>query len=174
MTDLPDNGALAWLHKYARRNYWRVAAWMDYDDLIQDGYREYYEVRFRYPNATQPAHIMSLFKLTMCSKLEDLVRQNTKQIDDARSDIVEVFDGDAVALPDPSTFNLLLIKAPKLVRDTIMLLANDKQREVLNKPYDKQANGRRETFNERICSLLGLDANKNDVVKEVRQYFAAA
>lgn len=173
MTNLPDEGALRWLHAYARKNYWRVAAWIDYDDLIQYGYLEYCEVRVRYPDAVEPAHIMSLFKLCVCSRFEDLNRQNSKQVDDARSDIVEVFDGDAVALPDPSTFNLLLIKAPRLVRDTIILLADDKQRDVLNKPYDKQPNGRRETFNERLCSLLGLDASKNDVVRDVRDYFAA-
>lgn len=171
---MPDKGAVRWLHSYSRRHYWRVAAWMDYDDLIQDGYYAWCEVCWRYPNAVNnPAHIMSLFKLCFADKITDLSRGKTKQQDDARSDIVDIFDGDAVQSPDPSNFNLLVAKAPKLVRDTIALLTSETHRDELAKPYAKQANGRRETLNQRICSLMGLDPEQIDVVRETRTYFAA-
>ena len=60
----PDAGAIAWMHAYSRKNYWRAAAWMAYDDLIQEGYAAYYEVRWRYPTAVEPAHIMSHLPLS--------------------------------------------------------------------------------------------------------------
>lgn len=172
---LPDAGAVAWLHSYARKNYWRVAAWMDYEDLVQDGYFAWVEVCHRYPEATKtPAHIMSLFKLCFADKITDLSRSRTKQQDDARSDIVEIYDGDAVTLPDPSNFNLLITRAPKVVRDTIALLTDDSMKDELNKPYHAQVSGRRETLNDRICALLGLDPAQIDVIKETKLYFSAA
>jgi hypothetical protein len=167
-----DDGAKAWMMGYARRNYWRVAAWMDLDDLIQDGYYAWVEVCWRYPAIIdQPAQIMSMFKLCFADKITDLSRGKTKQQDDARSDIVDVFDGDAVTMPDPSNFNLLLVKAPKLVKDTIELMTSDRMKDELNKPYERQANGHRETLNERICRLLKLDPNSIDAVRETRMWF---
>lgn len=172
---MPDQGAVAWMHKYARKHFWRVAAWMDYDDLIQDGYYAWCEVCWRYPHAVDnPAHIMSMFKLCFADKITDLSRGKTKQQDDARSDIVDVFDGDAVTMPDPSNFNLLLAKAPKVVKDTIELMTSERMKDELNKPYEKQVSGRRETLNERLCKLLNLDPNSIDVVKTTRLYFSPA
>ena len=169
---MPDEGAIGWLHHYARRNYWRVAAWMEYDDLIQDGYCAWAEVCWRYPTAVNnPAHIMAMFKLCFAAIVTDRSRQKTKQYDDARSDIVDVFDGDEMSV-DPSNFNLLLAKAPKLVRDTIELMTSDRMKDELNKPYERQASGRRQTLNERLCSILKLDPTRIDVVKETRLYFA--
>jgi len=172
---LPDEGAIRWMQGYARRNYWRVAAWMELDDLIQDGYYSWCEVCWRYPHAVNtPAHIMSLFKLCYADKITDLSRGKTKQQDDARSDIVEVYEGDSVTIPDPSNFNLLLAKAPKIVKDTIDLLTSDSMKDELHKPYEKQTSGRRETLNERLCKLLKLDSNSIDVVKTTRMYFSPA
>lgn len=172
-TILPDEGARKWLFKYAKKNYWRVAQWIDFDDLIQDGYVEYYEVLKRYPSATEPAHIMQLFKLCFCSKLEDLVRANTKQVDDARSDLVEVYESPLMVVPDSSVFTALVVKAPQLVRDTIALLADEKNRDVLSAPFKRYDNGRRETLNERVCSMLGLDYKSVDAVGTTRMYFTA-
>ena len=169
---LPDEGATKWMLAYARRHYWRVAPWMDFDDLIQDGYYSWCEVCWRYPDAVKnPAHIMSLFKLCFADKITDLSRSKTKQQDDARSDIVDVFDGDAVTMPDPSNFNLLLARAPKAVKDTIDLMTSDRRKDELNKPYKKQKNGCRETLNQRLCGLLGLDPSVIDVVAATRLYF---
>ena len=165
-----DEGAKKWMIGYARRNYWRVATWMDLDDLIQDGYYAWVEVCWRYPAIIdQPAQIMSMFKLCFADKITDLSRGKTKQQDDARSDIVDVFDGPEMAV-DPSNFNLLLAKAPKVVKDTIELLTSDRMKDELNKPYERDANGRRETLNQRICRLLNLDPNTNDPVAAVRMH----
>ena len=172
MNELMDQGARNWLHKYARRQYWRVAAWIDYDDLIQDGYIEYLEVLRRYPQATEPSHKMRLFQLCFRSKIEDLVRANTKQVDDARSDIVDLNDNASMIIPDFSTLHALLIKAPAEIKAALALLADDKAREELQKPFVKYDNGRRETLNERICRLVGIDCKKHDLVKDMRLYFS--
>lgn len=172
MTDFMDAGARNWLFKHAKKSHWRVAAWIEFDDLVQCGYVEYCEVLHRYPQATEPAHRMRLFQLCFRSKIEDLVRANTKQLDDARSDIVEVFDGDAILTPDFSTLQALLIKAPKEIKAALELMTNEQSREELIKPFVRYDNGRRETLNERFCRLLGYDAKRVDVVTQMRSYFA--
>jgi len=166
-----DDGARNYLFKYAKKNHWRVAAWIDFDDLIQEGYFAYYDTLRRYPTATEPQHIMSLFKLVLRSNIEDMVRKNTKQVDDARSDLVELNDNPNMVLPDFSNLHALLIKAPKAIKDVLALMADDKQREELQKPFTKYDNGRRETLNDRFTKILGLDP-KVDVVGEFKSYFS--
>ena len=171
-SDFMDAGARNWLFKHAKKNYWRVAAWIEFDDLIQEGYVEYCEVLKRYPQAVEPSHKMRLFQLCFRSKIEDLVRANTKQVDDARSDIVEIYDGDAVIAPDFSNLHALLIKAPQVIKDALMLLTDEKKREELQKPFARSENGHRETLNERFCRLLGINDKQVDIVKEMRMYFS--
>lgn len=172
MTYHMDDGARNYLFRYVQKNHWRVAAWIDKDDLIQEGYFAYYDTLRRYPNATTPQHIMSLFKLVLRSNIEDLVRANTKQVDDARSDIVEVFESPLMVVPDFSNLHALLIKAPQIIQDALALLTNEITRQELTKPFVKYDNGRRETLNERFCKLLGQDPNCIDVPKLIRMHFA--
>ena len=174
MTDFMDDGARRWLYKHAKKNYWRVAAWIEFDDLIQEGMVEYCEVLKRYPQAIEASHKMRLFQLCFRSKIEDLVRANTKQVDDARSDIVEIYESPAMIIPDFSNLHALLIKAPQLIKEALTLLTDDKAREELVKPFEKYDNGRRETLNERFCVLLNKDPKKVDVVTQMRMYFATS
>jgi DNA-directed RNA polymerase specialized sigma24 family protein len=166
-----DNGAKIWMWKYCKKNHWRVAAWVDFDDLIQEGYFAYYDTLRRYPTAIEPQHIMSLFKLVLRSRIEDMVRKNSKQVDAARSDIIEVYEGDAIVLFDSFVLQSLLTKAPQVIKDVLSLFADDKQREELAKPFVKYDNGRRESLNDRVCQLLGRDNNK-DLVGQLKTYFS--
>jgi hypothetical protein len=169
-----DDGARNWLFKHAKRNYWRVAAWIEFDDLIQEGYVEYCEVLKRYPQAVEASHKMRLFQLCFRSKIEDLVRLNTKQVDDARSDIVEVYESPAMIIPDFSNLHALLIKAPDLVKAALNLLNDEKMRDELVKPFERYDNGRRETLNERFCKLLNKDPKSVDIIRQLRMHFAGA
>ena len=171
-----DAGAKAWLAKYAKRNYWRVAAWVEFEDLLQDGQEAYYEVLKRYPTAVDRAHIMRLFQLVFRSKIEDLVRANKKQIDDAASDIVENHDQHATLstiIPDFSNFHNLLLKAPKQIKEALALLANDLTRKQLAAPYTS-VNGKRETMNDRFCNMLGYNPKEIDIVGMIKDHFAPA
>ena len=173
----PDQGARLWLIKFAKKNYWRVAAWIELEDLIQDGFECYYETLYRYPTAKDAAHIMRLFQLVFRSRIEDLVRAHKKQIDSARSDIVENIDSKpslSMILPDFSNFHALLAKAPKQIKDMLNLLNSEQGRQELIKPFTRNDDGRRETLNERWCKLLGYDAKQIDVVTMLRSYFTVA
>lgn len=172
----PDTNAERWLKHYAVRNFWRVAPWLELDDIMQLGYEAYYETRSRYPTATEPKHIQSLFQLVFRSRLEDVVRCYVKQVDEPDSEKVEESEAsfDATGLPWTKSSGLLdihalLIKAPEKVTKVVDLLV--KEPGVLSKPYEKDDSGRRETLNDRLCVLLGLDPKSVDLVKMTRNYF---
>jgi hypothetical protein len=75
-------------------------------------------------------------------------------------------------IPDFSNLHALLIKAPNTIKEALALLADEKAREELSKPFIRYDNGRRETLNERFCRLMGRDPSSIDVIKEMRTYFA--
>lgn len=172
---LPDAIALRWMKSYARKNLWRVAPWMDLDDMIQLGYEAYYETRSRYATATDPRHIQSLFQLVFRSKIENAVRGNTKQVDDADSPYLDLLNTDHQVNDTCLMFSKLLdihaliIKAPREVVSVVDVLV--KEPEELTKPYEKDARGRRETLNDRLCRILGMDPKSVDLVKWTRDYF---
>ena len=171
----PDAIALRWMKSYARKNLWRVSPWMDLDDLIQLGFEAYYETRGRYVTATDPRHIQSLFQLVFRSKIENAVRGYKKQVDDADSVYIDMYD--SIHHTDHSNHlsfrvtntKALLLKAPKEVADVVNILV--KEPDELTKPYVKDEKGRRETLNDRLCRLLGMDPKAVDLVQWTRDYF---
>jgi hypothetical protein len=174
----PDRGAERWMYNFARKNHWRVSAWLDLDDLIQEGWVAYYETRKRYPTATEPKHIQALFYLVFRSKIENLVRAKTKQIDaPSLDDYVAdgIFQTGVVRSAhfeekDSPESRMLLMKMPKEIRAVIALFDNSQHREEMQRPLDRYPDGRRETLNDRFCKLLGLDSNIIDVIGMTREY----
>jgi DNA-directed RNA polymerase specialized sigma24 family protein len=168
----PDRGAERWMYNFARKNHWRVSAWLDLDDLIQEGWLAYYETRKRYPTATEPKHIQALFYLVFRSKIENLVRAKTKQIDSPELDDQEESGMQSVftkELDSPES-RMLLFKMPKEIRAVIALFDSSQHREEMQRPLDRYPDGRRETLNDRFCKLLGLDSNIIDVIGMTREY----
>lgn len=164
-----------WIYKYANKNYSRVANWIEYEDLIQEGYVAYYEVRKRYPAATQPAHIQSLLQLVFRSRIEDIIRKAMRKGRPPTTDTLDAFkdvEPPSLVEADTSGLQLLLIQAPKIIKDVLGVLTDPVMRDALDKPFGRINNGRKETLNDRLCALLGVDSKKNDVVKQTRMYFS--
>ena len=179
MTDImPDQGARNWLYKYARKQLWRVSDWMDYDDLVQDGYEAYFETRRRYPDAVDPPHIMTLFQLVFRSHIENMVKRRGKQIDASIVDRFQdkIFDDETVSMQwEPSVeseFDLhaLILMAPKAVREVLALFTDEKSRKELQKPYEgRETKGQ---INKRFCELLGKNPEKVNLVEKLEIYFS--
>jgi hypothetical protein len=123
MDSFPDAGARNWLYKFVRENHWKAAPWIDFDDLVQEGYAAYYEVLYRYPDAKTPNHIMDLFKTTFYCRFVNIAKKSTKQPDDARSDIVEA-DANSPTCSDTWELYNLLRKAPKEIREALKLFTD--------------------------------------------------
>lgn len=160
-----------YIHKVARKEFWRVCSWYELDDLVQDGFMHYYRVANKYHRVRARPHIMRLFQITFWNHITDLANQRTGQVD------CRAFDrpfGEAEYLDsphnDPDFTNLQ--DAPKLVRDVIALHASDGGLRSLTAQYRRRPGGTRETTNERLCRLLNLDPETIDVPEFVRQYLS--
>lgn len=154
-----DKGALGWMIKFAHKNYWRMASWLDMDDLLQEGYAAYAEVAQRYPTAIEPQHRMRLFQLVLHSRIEDLAMARTKQPDSCLSDVtLEEGEESQFEIADPE-FSSIVAAAKEVpsIEAVLRLFTDNDSLKQLNAVYRKRLNGHRETVNERLCRLTEFD-----------------
>jgi hypothetical protein len=161
-----DVGARNWTRKTARENYWRVAAWISMDDLLQDGELCWAIVRRRY-DATPP-HLMALFKRTFINHLHDLANSRTLQTElpfAALTDLAVEEALDSKTCPFAEMLRLVT-EAPSRVNNLLEHLLADPS--ALRKAYRRQATAI-ETTNERLCEVSGLDPVTVDLHTAVRR-----
>ncbi len=87
-----DVGTIGWLHRYARRHFWRLPSWYDYDDLIQDGYLNWLRITQRYTDVTERKHMMRLFQICFVNHVNNLSNWKTKTPEVAVPDISLLID----------------------------------------------------------------------------------
>lgn len=189
-----DAAARAWLSKTARKNLWRVVPFYEYDDLLQDGYLHYCRIVQKYPNATDPPHIMRLFQITYLNHLHNLARARTRDgwllqtdlFDDATSAPDDLWD---MLIPpeEPDVeFNLRLKDAPEPVRQffstaftekglrrwrarcRVFIGTNDARSATNEAPINAIVG--RETLNQKLCRVAGLDPATCNLTGMLRQY----
>src|SRR3974390_506351 len=81
-----DRAMRGWIINHAKRQYWRVAAWYDLADLIQDGFLCYYKCKARYTNLTFLNHplpedkrrFMSLVQRAFANHITNLANRRTE------------------------------------------------------------------------------------------------
>ncbi len=152
-----DQWAMNWLQARARKEYWRVAAWHDVDDLIQDGVFFYYRVVRHYPHVTERRHLMGLFQRAFINHIHNLSKHRTRMVEEI-VDVPEGYDPlyaleqlheDGADVP----FEHLLHEAPPEARMVLELLLRDPS--ILLRPYRRRKR-QRETLNARLCRMLNL------------------
>lgn len=166
-----DEGAVAWVHKTARRNAWRVCAWIDLDDLVQDGYLHFYRVAQKYRDVKTAAHIMSLFKVTYTNHLHDLSKNRTRQLPELLvCDLINTDDSEAAfwekALGvdhELGTCFTAIMRASAPVRQLLANIASDQGIRTLRARGRLFKNGTRETLNDKFCRIAKCD-NSIDLV----------
>lgn len=156
-----DEGARKWLYKTAHKAKWRVAPWIDLDDLYQDGCMCYALVIQRYPQAVDRPHVMRLFQTIYNNHIHALSKAATKSA-------AEFCDDDVVAHSDQpcpdAELSRLLIEAPDIVQRTLLALME------ADREHERYADGSRETTNEKFCKMIGEDPAKVDAHTMVREY----
>jgi DNA-directed RNA polymerase specialized sigma24 family protein len=162
-----DMGARRWLYTEARISRWRVPQWMSVHDLIQDGYMCWYRVIRRYSRVPRgsSAHRMALFKRVFRNHVHDLSKQ--------RSRLPEVHIEDLPpGMADLHAYDLQQVYggAPPLVKLGLTVLMAPQHARSLRSHYRFRADMTRETFNERLCRLAGLDPRTIDLAGEIREY----
>lgn len=158
-----DNGLRGWIVKTAKKNYWRVAAWYDLEDLIQDGLLAYAICRSRYRHRVQNRrHFMALVQVVFVNHITDLANERTAGQDVAISQIaadgkeLQALEYLAGGFTGDAELTATLAAAPEEVRRFLALFNTPTGLERLAKPLRRRADGTRETTSERLSTILGM------------------
>ena len=175
----PDYGlpqpVVGWIYNHSRKNYWRLAAWYEVEDLIQDGLMIAYKARERYGSDLDPPHYMRLVQSMFRNHIGDLLRR-MRGFDD-RTKLADLAGGgteeraiDQLAEPTEheGDFSRLVAELPVALRKAVhFYLKGDvaKLRRSLRVRLDKPD----ETEGERFERLTGFPQRK-DFETELRAY----
>lgn len=176
-----DRGLELWLFKTARKNYWRVAAYYELEDLIGDGYLVYAECRQRYKErVNERRHFMALFRTCYLNHITDLANKRSRELSNGRHselpDAVAISNaefqnpeqfGDLLppTLPD-AEIAVLLAQAQGPLQLVLKLFYTDSGIELLRECPQNP----REPTNTYLCRILGLDSKKYDLYDLFRSF----
>lgn len=163
--DQMDDGMRKWVIVTAQRNYWRVAAYCDFEDLVQDGVLHFLRLKQRYPDVTVP-HMMSLFKRTYHNHINDL---SSRRSEDCPPHAERSGADD---ITHDNKLMELLAHAPPRVQAVLHVVLSDEVVK-LRAPYRRHSNGVRETLHDRLCRMARVDPNGPDLPAAVREYLHA-
>jgi len=169
-----DERLQKWIGKYIKQWSWGVPKWMDVDDLIQDANELFYKCVARYkdhPRVDSRARLIALFKSALFNRMVTLGKKNVRMPERFAADLCPedenaVFDS---ALPQDGGFAELTALAPTTVRRLLKEIMDNPDR--MTSPY-RVRRGTRETTNERLCRIAGLDPATVNVVNELRAYLS--
>lgn len=173
---LLDKGLRAWIRKIARKNHWRVASYLTVKDLEQIGMEHFCRVLDRYGADLDKPHFVRLFQVTYINAIHDLARAKRRQIDEIPASQLsdhhpdKTFETLLGAANDIQTLVALFVKAPIEVKAVVSHLLSDAGQALLRNTPFLWRNGRRETTNQRLCRILGLDPTKYDIESLLGDY----
>lgn len=174
-----DDGGRRWLLKTARSNYWRVAHFMDFDDLVQDGFWQWCRIASKYSHINHMPHLMSLFKITFINHLNSVTKKNSRVRLEFFDDLAPALDGESVGDHskfltsddyDTARFIERMSMAPDPVRSLLNVLLSSDELTPLKGCPRQRLSGVRETTNERLCRLIGIDPTQFDLHKALYSF----
>lgn len=123
---------VGWVYNHATKNHWRVAAYMELDDLIQDGLMKAYECLDKYGTPgvdIDPPHFMALVKTAFYNHIGTLLRKSraeqevTSLIGDLAGEATETRYLDSHAEPTEPLQDLVSIitSMPETLRKVVAL-----------------------------------------------------
>lgn len=166
---------VGWIYNHARKNYWRVAAYYEMDDLIADGLMCAYKVREKYEKGRKildDKHFMALVKTTFCNHIGDLLRRR-RAVDDSSIHLADLAENETTALDLLSSFDLgdsefstMLNDMPDHLRRVVELYMRCPEK-IRQRTRERIRD--RETMPERLNRLTGFPENL-DFETELRSF----
>lgn len=173
-----DKGLRGWIVKTAKKNHWRVAAWHDLDDLIQEGLLAYAICRQRYRHKVENRrHFMALVQVVFSNRITDLANERTAGEDIAVSQIAAegkelvALEYLAGGMDGDAELQAILAMAPAEVRQFLELFNTPEGIDRLEAPRRRRADGTRQTNDEHLSSLLGMPVQ--DIETTIRNLLGA-
>jgi hypothetical protein len=176
-----DAGAYGWLVNAVSKHLWRVAAWYEYDDLIQDGIMLWWHIINTYETqcgrVRSRKHLMSLFKTSFSNHVNRMANNaSVARVEVFASDIEVPFDEplsdqdewDALGVThDVTELERFVAEVPRSIAYILIKLMQSDGWPSLTRVW---ADGTRETFNDRLCSVVGVDPQRVDITTPLRAY----
>lgn len=174
---LLDAGVRGLVVNMAKKNFWRVANWYEIDDLIQDGYMCWAKVRQAYPKIKNIKHLTALFKTTFSRYIIDLSNKKREgeelvisQFIDERSNGIREWESLLGVTDEVGTASILLHSMPSELKELWRYLTSESGRAELRGRY-QTVRGVRETTNQFLCRVLGLDSETVNLEAMAKQHF---
>lgn len=169
-----DEGLERWIHKTAAAQFWRVSGGYELEDLVQDGYLYWALCRERYRHVTEKRHFMALFMTSYQNHITNLANARTKRghVDCAVPDVEPSVLARMIGVEtEGATLATLLEHAPPVLKRAFGLFCTDAGRATLRQEFQR-VNGVRETTNQFLCRLLGVDPTTVNLPKLMKDYLA--
>lgn len=151
-----DGPIKGWAINYINKQLWRMDSYIEFDDLLQDAFEYFLQVKKKYPDVDNPRHFMSLFQSCLRNHFHDLAKQRQRHI------TIEDYCKDTSSEEDMDMLLLEFAECPQLVHELALVLNNK----------DTPDNVERKTTNEYWCGLLNLDPAKINLRGLVKQHLA--
>lgn len=178
---------VGWIYNHSRKHYWRVAAWYELEDLIQDGLmiafkcREYYG-RPVEPNANRVSrvrlgevdtpHFMALVQSAFHNHIGNLIRKK-RAVDDTATKLDDLSLADKVSLNKRTEeamteFYMLVSQMPDHLRRAVLLYFTDEGAAALRR-LRVRLHHTDDTLTDRIRALVGFPEG-SDFETELRAW----
>jgi hypothetical protein len=153
---------IGWSVNYIKKNMWSIEQGVyEIDDLLQEGYLLFLKLRDYYPRVVEPAHFLSLYKTAFRNMFFDLtrvVRNKNRAVEQGMALLMTPCE--MAEIPT----ELVLAEAPVELRLILSVYQDDALLKKLREPLRTNSRQPRESFNSRICKLIGLDPNEAKLV----------
>ena len=183
----PDKALLGWMHKTARKHYWRVAHSMDLMDLQQEGWKVYCKVRYVYGNMLPTPLFQALFMRSYENRIFDLAKKVRNWKNEIREcELDSLFEGEEGSTPldrlqeaeqnnDLQGVLMVIAEAPSpAVRQLLVTFLTEKAA-LISKPIFKRLAKDTETPAQFVGRILGIDpVVARKVIRETKDYLHGA
>ena len=151
-----------WMIKTARKNLWRMSHWYDLDELIADGMLCWQIVESKYPKTNKP-HRDSLFRTTFTNHIHRLANKKSIMVAETAVDHPEALSNQECQEAELRRF--ILENATPMLRHCLAAILD--KPELLAQAHIKHGK-HRETTNEYLCRLAGINPGTHDLGGELR------
>lgn len=167
---------------FLKKNYWRMAASLEYGDVMQEAKCLFLQLKAHYPRVDSPQWFMSLFKMSLTNLVHDLATKDSmlREIPPLSSVEIGGDDGSFGTMLDSipgdtenlGMLSIMIRKAPEDVRSVLSLFLNAPQ-EIVDLAWLawSRKKGKKGDENDLLCRWLGRPLG-TDLVGPVREYFA--
>lgn len=180
-----DAGVRGWVVTTAAAHFWRVAHWMEFEDLIQDGAMVWCRVVEKYECDTgrvrSRPHLMQLFKRSYQNHIHYLSKQKFVSRVEVLVEDEVVRRGGVIRMSDQmwdhlgvshdvGEYDRLVAEAPGVIRPLLRVLFNGQRALGWSSEHRVYGDGTRETLNAKLCRLVGVDPELEDLATPLRAY----